>query len=82
METGDVLVLLPSCSDVSRHPRCIYCKAHALIQNPELYDVEPSVLRAAQNFVCQNEELDKKTFARIMELTEVDHSGFEPARKG
>ena len=81
-QAGDVLVLLPSCCDVSKHPRCIFCKAHALVRSPERYQVEASVVQAAENFLCQNKDLDEETFAFIMESTEEDVSVSGPAKKG
>ena len=68
----DVLVLLPSCFDVSSHPLCIFCQSNALIHNPERYDVDASLIEEAKNFIHQGADLDEETFDRILRLTEAD----------
>ena len=67
-----VLVLLPSCLDVSSHPLCIFCQSNALIHNPERYDVDASLIEEAKDFIHQGADLDEESFDRILRLTEAD----------
>ena len=73
------LVLLPSCRDVLKHPSCIFCKSHNLIESPESYpDLTEELLKSTKDFIYQGADLDEATFDKILELKEA----FNPKAAG